>query len=74
LETKSDPAATLVVGAVAGTPGLSSWATAHEVANSAKMNKARFIVSSVWITGAEPVYTRPASATFGNFSSGQREL
>jgi hypothetical protein len=56
----------IVLGSVAGTPGLGSWATAHEAVSSAKMNKRRFIASSVRIAGAEPVYTRPASAIFGN--------
>jgi len=41
----------IVLGAVAGTPGLGSCATAHGAVSSAKMNKRRFIASLVRIGG-----------------------
>ena len=49
----------IVVGAVAGTTGLGLWAAENEAVSSAKMNKTRFIASSVRIAGAEPFYLRP---------------
>ena len=74
LETELDPAATLKWSRrVAGPPALGSWATVYETVNSAEISKLRFIVSSVRIAGAKPVYT-PAHRLFRLFSSGQREF
>jgi hypothetical protein len=66
LETKSDPAATLVVEAAAGTPGPGSWATAYEAINSAQISNMRFIVSSVRIARRRTILQAPAPAASGN--------
>jgi len=50
----------IVLGVVAGTPGLTSWATAHEAVSNAVIDKTRFINSSVRIVGAELDYMSPA--------------
>jgi hypothetical protein len=66
LETKSDPAATLVVEAAAETLGPGSWAIAYETINSAQINKMRFIVSLVRIARRRTSLHAPAAAASDN--------
>jgi hypothetical protein len=66
LETKSDPAAALVVEAAAETSGLGSWATVYEAVNSAQISKLRFMVSSVRAARRKASLRAPASAASGN--------
>jgi hypothetical protein len=65
----------IVLGVLAGTPGLGSWATAHEAVSSAMIDKRRFIASSVRIVGAELVYkSRCALPRLRQFSSGPERI